>query len=946
MKVSTMENDDHNLLNIKKLQNLIETGLPSISKQMNEAVLLIGATGSGKSTLINSLIGSKLLGKYDAVLKSVKIVLAPGEEGPVIGEGASETNVPQLWIDKKTNIGYFDCPGFGDNRGAEQDIANAVFIKQLFSITKTVKVIVAAAHAQFNLENERGGGILKFIQQLSELFPNVELLKDCTTLVVTKAKDFYDVEEETMVSITVEDIQNTLLRIKEDHTKNPDSQYFKESNSKFVRVFNLFLEKNKIAILKTPAKSKDDSHYITFPQKVLDTIQELEYVQLKNVSVPISNESFKKISKFYEGISKYSETQMEKVKSFLESSLKSKNIQHTINLLNILKDINLIREDEEFNSERAGDCFNSGMTVNSINHYIVKIKELCNAIGFQNNTTLEEEFCFLEEEKRKKTIEDLSNSEKNAILNRNPFEFILKAIAFISSIEKPPADLSNYSHNGIHEIIDIIIDKLKSLQNSLIKEFSDIFASITMAVDEYLVSLGEKDIEKLHQLRDELSNDSKKTNPGEYLKSYSDTLVKYMKSDKLVDSSDKIQEFTKRLDSVYENFDIQDEMTRPDYIFKMYLSSCSYKIQQKSEMLTFEYSMSQNEKYIKMQDKQINTLKNKEKIEQHLKQFEYQYKASDKRGNASSYDECNKIKGVTISLHKVLEAIDEQKTKTITSSNFNNKLLAVYATKEINIDTDIMYKGGQIILVAPTISCYGSYKIDLSGNNGRDGNHGNMGYWHGGKSGDNYNTSGGSNGESGTNATPGEPGGSLIMIAQGYLGTNLSIFAQGGSGGNGGNGGNGGGCNEIYFSAPYARSGGNGGNGGNGGKGGEAGIVKIFYSKNESNIYPQLTNHKGEDGKYGKGGSGGNPWTGKLYSSGDDGRDGANGTLINSKQNDKISSKDFNEISNDYLKFLSTMNDVTGLIDYNDGFFHAPEDYAPIIGVGTEFSQFLSEHYY
>ena len=52
------------------------------------------------------------------------------------------TTVPNKWHDAENNITYWDCPGFEDNRGPAQDIANAFFIKNLFTIPKLKIMLV------------------------------------------------------------------------------------------------------------------------------------------------------------------------------------------------------------------------------------------------------------------------------------------------------------------------------------------------------------------------------------------------------------------------------------------------------------------------------------------------------------------------------------------------------------------------------------------------------------------------------------------------------------------------------------------------------------------------------------------------------------------------------------------------------------------------------------
>jgi len=49
--------------------------------------------------------------------------------------------VPTLYKDSQNKY-YWDCPGFEDSKGPEQDISNGFYIKKLFSICKKTKIIL------------------------------------------------------------------------------------------------------------------------------------------------------------------------------------------------------------------------------------------------------------------------------------------------------------------------------------------------------------------------------------------------------------------------------------------------------------------------------------------------------------------------------------------------------------------------------------------------------------------------------------------------------------------------------------------------------------------------------------------------------------------------------------------------------------------------------------
>jgi ABC-type phosphate/phosphonate transport system ATPase subunit len=60
---------DSNPIDLAKLKQLIHTGIEAIpiDNQNKEAIIVIGDTGVGKSTIMSFLSGSKLVVKYDGL---------------------------------------------------------------------------------------------------------------------------------------------------------------------------------------------------------------------------------------------------------------------------------------------------------------------------------------------------------------------------------------------------------------------------------------------------------------------------------------------------------------------------------------------------------------------------------------------------------------------------------------------------------------------------------------------------------------------------------------------------------------------------------------------------------------------------------------------------------------------------------------------------------------
>ncbi|XP_043466787.1 uncharacterized protein LOC122501414 [Leptopilina heterotoma] len=116
------------------------------NQSMNEdSAIFFGNTKSGRSTLINYLMGNKLEVKRSSRV-GLKITRKAGNEstGPEISEGSlSTTIIPKGWTSKIfPNLTLWDVPGFGENRGTIQDVIHSFLIYRLVKSVKSLKIIL------------------------------------------------------------------------------------------------------------------------------------------------------------------------------------------------------------------------------------------------------------------------------------------------------------------------------------------------------------------------------------------------------------------------------------------------------------------------------------------------------------------------------------------------------------------------------------------------------------------------------------------------------------------------------------------------------------------------------------------------------------------------------------------------------------------------------------
>ncbi len=131
----------------------------------NSAVIVLGNTKSGKSTLVNYLMGNDL----SCTKKGPKLLISKAKEeydGPKIGiELSSETKYPASWSSKDfINQTIWDCPGFNDTRSATHDIINAFYIKELLIRVKSAKFVIVC-----DIADIRGNDCTKFKNMLESI---------------------------------------------------------------------------------------------------------------------------------------------------------------------------------------------------------------------------------------------------------------------------------------------------------------------------------------------------------------------------------------------------------------------------------------------------------------------------------------------------------------------------------------------------------------------------------------------------------------------------------------------------------------------------------------------------------------------------------------------------------------------------------------------------------
>jgi energy-coupling factor transporter ATP-binding protein EcfA2 len=168
-----------------------------------EVTMVLGNTGVGKSTIVNYLMGCamKLVKPSEVGLEGRRrvVVVAPTSPRPEvmsIGHGDnSHTFMPKLVLDSDEGGAYCDCPGFGDSRGAEINIANAINIRKVLQQAGGLKALLLVEYS--DLTGSRGSSRKVMEAMCLQMFGGIDNLKkhqDAVLLGITKAPLYEDDE--------------------------------------------------------------------------------------------------------------------------------------------------------------------------------------------------------------------------------------------------------------------------------------------------------------------------------------------------------------------------------------------------------------------------------------------------------------------------------------------------------------------------------------------------------------------------------------------------------------------------------------------------------------------------------------------------------------------------------------------------------------------------------
>ncbi|XP_043462816.1 uncharacterized protein LOC122498886 [Leptopilina heterotoma] len=237
--IETLGEDELKILE-KALHQSAEFMMKEVEDDEHVAIC-IGATRSGKSTLINYLKGNSLEAVREPGSHQITLRVITESSGPEVSSGpTSKTTSPTKWFSENLpDLAIWDAPGFDDNRGAIQDITNSFYLYQLVQNVKSLKIILVVDINDILNDNIK---------------PFLTVLEAVETLLGNKMKNYFSIITVVFTKVrNIDDVPIDMHFINEKLTyqflSSNDMQM--SSNSKdFVRF--LIANNYRIAFFKRP----------------------------------------------------------------------------------------------------------------------------------------------------------------------------------------------------------------------------------------------------------------------------------------------------------------------------------------------------------------------------------------------------------------------------------------------------------------------------------------------------------------------------------------------------------------------------------------------------------------------------------------------------------------------------------------------------------------------
>ena len=267
----------------------ILTAKLAYSKPFDESILVIGNTGSGKTSFCHFLSGSPIIVKKNDV-GGLYYDSKNGTEIRKIGHSIeSETIYPNKFICQDGTL-LWDCPGFSDSRGAEMEILQAYHINSIAKNSKKLKILVmieaeVLEHPQFG---SKRGLDFKELFEVLQILTKVRSFNRSKNISImfskaTKDVEFYKKRMNKLYELLMNPEGSFSSRIKKFFSSNEIKTFFQDLEKAQCELFmkptsrtiDENLAKKILGFLKEKSEFCSAELNIPFPLKILENIIEI-----------------------------------------------------------------------------------------------------------------------------------------------------------------------------------------------------------------------------------------------------------------------------------------------------------------------------------------------------------------------------------------------------------------------------------------------------------------------------------------------------------------------------------------------------------------------------------------------------------------------------------------------------------------------------------------------
>jgi len=302
-----MQKDKKKITIERTLEDIKKAEIAIGHDRSDESIVVLGPSGSGKSTCIAVLYNKW---RMEAIFneKTGNLYLdCPDlpQDMKIEPTAVSGTSYPKKLV-IEDNIVLWDTPGLADNKGAQQDLANAFYLRRIIEVSKKVKIIIAFRYSHFD------GKANIFLQSL-KLF--------CGAF--CGSEQYYQ-----SVGILITD---TPLNINSDHIKNVIKINILEADELDIddevkTILKHFVSNpQKIIIMKKPEMNIDlNFYYRNFRTEFMNVTSNIKSFSAKKPNLMLSDETINELPNIMLQKSIHLESYVKEAHEIIKNFIKNK----------------------------------------------------------------------------------------------------------------------------------------------------------------------------------------------------------------------------------------------------------------------------------------------------------------------------------------------------------------------------------------------------------------------------------------------------------------------------------------------------------------------------------------------------------------------------------------------------------------------------------------------